>query len=239
MKKIEDLRVKIFADGADKQDMLEMNSKKFIKGMTTNPTLMKKAGIKDYERFAKDILSTIKEKPISFEVFSDDFNDMERQAMKITSWAENVYVKIPITNTGKESSKELIKRLAEKKVKLNITAIFTLDQVKTVLSVLNKDVPSIISVFAGRVADTGIDPVQLMKECLKETKTNLKSELLWASPREVLNIIQADEIGCHIITATKDIIKKLQLINYGLEDYSLDTVKMFYKDAVDAGFKIN
>ena len=239
MKKIEDLKIKIFLDGADKEDIIDINNRPFIKGLTTNPSLMKKAGIKDYKFFAKDILTVIKKKPISFEVFSDDFDDMERQAMKITSWAENVYVKIPITNTKKESSKELIKRLAEKKVKLNITAIFTLDQVKTVLSVLNKDVPSIISVFAGRVADTGIDPVQLMKECLKETKTNLKSELLWASPRELLNIIQADEIGCHIITATKDIIKKLQLINYGLEDYSLDTVKMFYKDAVDAGYKIN
>jgi len=178
-------------------------------------------------------------KPISFEVFSDDFNDMERQAMKIAGWGDNVYVKIPITNTKKESSKELIKRLAEKNVKLNITAIFTLDQVKTVMSVLNKDVPSIISVFAGRVADTGVDPVLLMKECLKETKTNPKSELLWASPRELLNIIQADQIGCHIITVTKDIIKKLQLINYDLDEYSLDTVKIFYKDAVEAKFKIN
>ena len=239
MKKVEDLKVKIFSDGADKEDMLDMASKTFIRGLTTNPSLMKKAGIKDYEAFAKDILSTIKEKPISFEVFSDDFDEMEKQAMKITSWADNVYVKIPVTNTKKQSSKELIRRLADKKVKLNITAIFTLDQVKTVLSVLNEDVPSIISVFAGRVADTGVDPVLLMKECLKATKTNLKSELLWASPRELLNIIQADEIGCHIITVTKDIIKKLQLINYDLENYSLDTVKMFYKDAADAGFKIN
>ena len=158
MKKIEDLKVKIFSDGADKKDMLEMNSKTFIKGLTTNPSLMKKAGIKDYEIFAKDILSIIKEKPISFEVFSDDFNEMEKQAIKITSWADNVYVKIPITNTKKESSKELIKRLAEKKVKLNITAIMTLDQVKTVVSVLNDNVPSIISVFAGRIADTGRTP---------------------------------------------------------------------------------
>ena len=239
MKKIEDLKVKIFSDGADKKDMLEMNSKTFIKGLTTNPTLMKKASIKDYETFAKDILSTIKKKPISFEVFSDDFDDMERQAMKMTSWADNVYVKIPITNTKKESSKELIKRLAEKKVKLNITAIMTLDQVKTVVAVLNDNVPSIVSVFAGRIADTGEDPVPLMKECLKEIKINPKSELLWASPRELLNIIQADQIGCHIITVTKDIIKKLQFINYDLEEYSLDTVKMFYNDAVDAGFKIN
>ena len=239
MKKIEDLKVKIFSDGADKEDMLDMASKTFIRGLTTNPTLMKKAGIKDYEAFAKDILSTIKEKPISFEVFSDDFDEMEKQAMKITSWADNVYVKIPVTNTKKESSKKLIKRLVEKKVKLNITAIMTLDQVKTVLSVLDNKVPSIISVFAGRIADTGKDPISLMKECLTEMKINPKSELLWASPRELLNIIQADQIGCHIITATKDIIKKLKLANYDLEDYSLDTVKMFYKDAVDAGFKIS
>ena len=239
MKKIEDLKVKIFSDGADKEDMLDMASKTFIRGLTTNPTLMKKAGIKDYEAFAKDILSTIKEKPISFEVFSDDFDEMEKQAMKITSWADNVYVKIPVTNTKKESSKELIKRLVEKKVKLNITAIMTLDQVKTVLSVLDNKVPSIISVFAGRIADTGKDPIPLMKECLTEMKINPKSELLWASPRELLNIIQADQIGCHIITATKDIIKKLKLANYDLEDYSLDTVKMFYKDAVEAGFKIS
>ena len=239
MKKIEDLKVKIFSDGADKEDMLDMASKTFIRGLTTNPTLMKKAGIKDYEAFAKDILSTIKEKPISFEVFSDDFDEMEKQAMKITSWADNVYVKIPITNTKKESSKELIQRLAEKKVKLNITAIMTLDQVKTVLSVLDNKVPSIISVFAGRIADTGKDPIPLMKECLKEMKINSKSELLWASSRELLNIIQADQIGCHIITVTKDIIKKLQFISYDLEEYSLDTVKIFHKDAVDAGFKIN
>ena len=239
MKKIEDLKVKIFSDGADKEDMLDMASKTFIRGLTTNPTLMKKAGIKDYEAFAKDILSTIKEKPISFEVFSDDFDEMEKQAMKITSWADNVYVKIPVTNTKKESSKELIKRLVERKVKLNITAIMTLDQVKTVLSVLDNKVPSIISVFAGRIADTGKDPIPLMKECLTEMKINPKSELLWASPRELLNIIQADQIGCHIITVTKDVIKKLKLVNYDLEDYSLDTVKMFYKDAVDAGFKIS
>ena len=219
--------------------MLDMNSKTFIKGLTTNPSLMKKAGIKDYESFAKDILSTIKKKPISFEVFSDDFNNMERQAMKIAGWADNVYVKIPITNTKKESSKELIKRLAEKKVKLNITAIMTLDQVKTVVSVLNDNVPSIISVFAGRIADTGRNPIPLMEDCLKEIKINSKSELLWASSRELLNVLQADQIGCHIITVAKDIIKKLQLIDYNLEDYSLDTVKTFYKDAADANFKIN
>jgi len=238
IKKIEDLKIKIFSDGADKKDMLEMNSKTFIKGLTTNPSLMKKAGVKDYEIFAKDILSIIKEKPISFEVFSDDFNEMERQAMKITSWADNVYVKIPITNTKKESSKELIKRLAEKKVKLNITAIMTLDQVKTVVSVLNDKIPSIVSVFAGRIADTGRDPIPLMKNCLKEMQINKNSELLWASSRELLNIFQANEIGCHIITVSKEIINKLRLVNYNLDEYSLDTVKNFYKDALDAKFKI-
>ena len=238
MKKIEALKVKIFSDGADKKEMLDMNSKTFINGFTTNPSLMKKTGIKDYEIFAKDILSTIKEKPISFEVFSDDFDEMEKHAMKITSWADNVYVKIPITNTKKESSKELIKRLAEKKVKLNITAIMTLDQVKTVVSVLNDNVPSIISVFAGRIADTGRNPIPLMEDCLKEMKINSNSELLWASSRELLNIIQADNLGCHIITVSKDIINKLELINLNLEEYSLDTVKTFYKDALDANFKI-
>ena len=239
MKKIEDLNVKIFSDGANKDEMLLMNSKPFIKGLTTNPSLMKKAGIKDYEFFAKDILSTIKQKPISFEVFSDDFDDMERQAMKISSWGDNVYAKIPITNTKKESSRELIKRLAKRKVKLNITAIMTFDQVKTVISVLDDSVPSIISVFAGRIADTGQYPIPLMEKCLNEIKINPKSELLWASTREFLNIIQADKMGCHIITVPNDIIKKLKLINYNLDDYSLDTVKAFYKDAVEANFKIN
>ena len=238
MKTINDLKIKIFADGADEKEMVDMSSKELIKGFTTNPSLMNKAGIKDYESFAKKILSKITNKPISFEVFSDDFNDMERQAMKIASWADNVYVKIPITNTKQESSHKLIKTLAEKKVKLNITAIFTLEQVKTVLDSLNNDVPSIISVFAGRVADTGKDPISLMKNCLYEMKVNPKSELLWASSRELLNVIQADEIGCHIITVTKDIISKLKLINYNLDDYSLDTVKNFYKDAKSANFKL-
>ena len=239
IKKIEDLKVKIFSDGADKKDMLDMNGKDFIKGLTTNPSLMRKAGVKDYEAFAKDILSTIKKKPISFEVFSDDFDDMERQAMKIASWGDNVYAKIPITNTKKESSKELIKRLAKRKVKLNITAIMTLDQVKTTVLALNDNVPSIISVFAGRIADTGRNPIPLMEDCLKEMKINAKSELLWASTRELLNVFQANQMGCHIITVPKNIIKNLQLIDYNLEDYSLDTVKAFYKDAIEANFKIN
>tara|TARA_B100001964_G_scaffold46368_1_gene51704 strand:+ start:2596 stop:3312 length:717 start_codon:yes stop_codon:yes gene_type:complete len=238
MKKIEDLKVKIFYDGSDKKDMLDMNNKNFIKGFTTNPSLMKKAGINNYKSFAKDILGTIKEKPISFEVFSDDFYEMEKQAMEIASWSNNVYVKIPITNTRKKNSKELIKRLTKKKVKLNITALMTLEQIKSILPVLNKDVPNIISVFAGRIADTGRDPIPLMTNCLKEIKINPKSELLWASSRELLNIFQADQIGCHIITVSKDIIKKIRMVGYDLEEYSLDTVKTFYEDSVKASFKI-
>jgi transaldolase len=238
MKKIEDLKIKIFLDGADKKDMLDMSSKPFIKGLTTNPSLMKKAGIKDYKFFARDILAIIKEKPISFEVFSDEFDEMENQAMEISSWADNVYVKIPITNTKKISSTKLIKNLSQKKIKLNITAIMNVDQVKSALSVLNQEVPSIISVFAGRIADTGRDPIPLMKNCLKEIQINKKSELLWASSRELLNIFQANEIGCHIITVTKEIINKLRLVNYNLDEYSLDTVKSFYKDALDSKFSI-
>ncbi len=238
MKKIEDLKIKIFSDGADKKEMFDMNSRTFIKGFTTNPSLMRKTGIKNYEIFAKDVLSIIKEKPISFEVFSDDFDEMERQAMKIASWANNVYVKIPITNTKKQNSANLIKRLSEKKVKLNITAIMTLDQVKTAIKMLDKKIPNIISVFAGRIADTGRYPIPIMKDCLNEVKNNPNSELLWASSRELLNIIQADSIGCHIITVTNDIINKLELINFDLEEYSLNTVKTFYKDASEANFKI-
>ena len=238
MKKIEDLKIKIFSDGADQKDMLDMNSKPFVKGLTTNPSLMKKAGIKDYKSFAKDVLAIIKEKPISFEVFSDEFDEMEKQAMEISSWADNVYVKIPITNTKGVSSTKLIRNLAQKKIKLNITAIMNVDQVKAVLSVLNQEVPSIISVFAGRVADTGRDPIPLMKNCLKEMQINKNSELLWASSRELLNIFQANEIGCHIITVAKEIINKLRLVNYNLDEYSLDTVKNFYKDALNARFSI-
>ena len=238
MKKIEDLKIKIFLDGADKEDILDINNKPFIKGLTTNPSLMKKAGIKDYKFFAKDILTVIRKKPISFEVFSDEFDEMEKQAMEISSWADNVYVKIPITNTKRVSSAKLIKNLAQKKIRLNITAIMNVDQVKTVLSVLNQEVPSIISVFAGRVADTGRDPIPLMKNCLKEMEINKNSELLWASSRELLNIFQANEMGCHIITVTKEIINKLELVNYNLDEYSLDTVKNFYKDALDAKFSI-
>ena len=238
MKKLNNLKIKIFADGANKKDMLDMNSKPFIKGLTTNPTLMKKEGITDYRNFCKDILKTIKEKPISFEVFSDDFSEMERQAREISSWGNNVYVKIPITNTNQENCYETVRRLSKDKIKLNITAIMTLDQVKEVTSVLQSDVPSYVSVFAGRIADTGVDPEPVMTQAVSILKSLRAAELSWASPRELLNIFQADRIGCQVITVTNDILKKLTLIDYDLNTYSLDTVKMFYSDAVAAGFKL-
>lgn len=238
MKKVEDLKVKIFADGADKSAMLEMYQKPFIKGLTTNPTLMNKAGIRDYRAFCKDILLSIKDKPLSFEVFSDDFEEMERQALEIASWGDNVYVKIPITNTKRETCYALVRRLAKEKVKLNITALMTIDQVSHVVASLDTSVPSYISIFAGRVADTGRDPLPMMTEALTLMKANPLSELIWASPRELLNIFQADEIGCHVITVTNDILKKLSLVGYDLDKYSLDTVKMFYNDSIVAGFKL-
>jgi transaldolase len=238
MKKVEDLKVKIFADGADKEGMLEMYAKPFVKGLTTNPTLMKKAGITDYRAFCKDILTSIKDKPLSFEVFSDDFSEMERQALEIASWGENVYVKIPVTNTKQETCYALVKKLAEQKVKLNVTALMTLEQVRDVIASLNPTIPSYVSVFAGRVADTGVDPVPVMAKAVEMLKVAPAAELIWASPRELLNIFQADDIGCQVITVTNDILKKLSLVGYDLDEYSLDTVKMFYKDAVEAGFKL-
>jgi transaldolase len=238
MKRMEDLRVKIFADGADKAGMLEMYAKSYIKGLTTNPTLMKRAGITDYRAFCKDILAEIKDKPLSFEVFSDDFGEMERQAIEIASWGRNVYVKIPVTNTKKESCYGLVKRLGEQKVKLNVTALTTITQVRDVVSVLNPRVPSYVSVFGGRIADTGLDPVPLMAAAVAMLEVAPAAELVWASPRELLNIFQADAVGCQIITVTNDILKKLSLVGYDLEAYSLDTVKMFYEDAVSAGFAL-
>lgn len=238
MKAIEHLKVKIFADGADKAGMMEMHAKPFIKGLTTNPTLMRKAGISDYRAFAKDILSAIRDKPISFEVFSDDFEDMERQAMEIASWGPNVYVKIPVTNTKGESCRELVRRLSGRKVKLNVTALMTLEQVRDVVASLDAETPSYISVFAGRIADTGRDPVPLMTSAVDIMRANSKSELIWASPRELLNIFQADAVGCHIITVTNDVLKKLSNVGADLEGFSLDTVKMFHNDALQAGFKL-
>ena len=238
MNTVDRLKVKIFADGADKAGMLEMYAKPYIKGLTTNPTLMRKAGLTDYRAFAKDILKVIPDKPISFEVFSDEFADMERQAMEIAGWGGNVYVKIPVTNTRREPSYELVRKLAKRKVKINVTAIMTLAQVRDVVAALDPATPSYVSVFAGRIADTGRDPVPHMAEAVRLLKVNPKAELIWASPRELLNILQADAIGCHIITVTNDILKKLSLVGFDLDDYSLDTVKMFYNDAVAAGFKL-
>jgi len=238
MKQIEQLKVKIFSDGADKANMLEMASKPYIKGLTTNPTLMKKAGVNNYASFCKDILGNIKDKPISFEVFSDDFQEMERQAMEIASWGGNVYAKIPITNTKRETCYALVKRLAANNVKLNVTAIMTLDQVRYVTECLNVSVPSYVSVFAGRIADTGRDPVPIMEQAVTLLEGLPMTELIWASPRELLNVFQANKIGCDIITVTNDILNKLSKIGYDLDEYSLDTVKMFYADAVAAGFQL-
>lgn len=238
MKKIDELNVKIFADGADKENMFEMYAQPFIKGLTTNPTLMRKAGIQDYKAFAKEILSEIKDKPISFEVFSDDFSEMEYQANEIASWGDNVYIKLPVTNTKQKPAYDLIKKLSAKEVKLNITAIMTLEQVRDVINVMDPYVPSYISVFAGRVADTGRDPLPMMRAALELLKMAPAAELIWASPRELLNIFQADEMGCHIITVTKDILNKLSLVGQDLSEYSLDTVKMFYNDALAAGFQL-
>jgi len=238
MKNLDFLKVKIFADGADKNGMIEMYNKPYIKGLTTNPTLMKKAGITDYENFAKDILKTVTDKPISFEVFSDELGEMKRQALKIATWGDNVYVKIPITNTKRETTCSLIKELSDEGVKLNITAIMTLSQVRNVVLSLNSEVPSYVSIFAGRIADTGIDPISIMAAAVEITKLKPKAEVIWASPRELLNIFHADQIGCQIITVTNDILKKLDLVGYNLEEYSLDTVKMFYNDATTAGFNL-
>jgi transaldolase len=238
MKKVEDLKVQIFADGADKAGMLEMYAKPYIKGLTTNPTLMKKAGIADYRAFCKDILTHIKDKPLSFEVFSDDFAEMERQAMEIASWGDNVYVKIPVTNTKRETCYELVKILSARGVKINVTAIMTLTQVRDVVAALNPTVPSYVSVFAGRIADTGCDPLPMMAAAVEMLKVAPTAELIWASPRELLNIFQADDIGCQVITVTNDILKKLTLVGYDLDDYSLDTVKMFYSDAIAAEYQL-
>jgi transaldolase len=235
---LEDMSIKIFADGADKRDMMEMYSNSYIKGLTTNPTLMRKAGVTDYKRFALDVLSDMTDKPISFEVFSDELIEIERQAHEIASWGSNVYVKIPITNTKQESCCDLVSRLSLSGIKVNVTAIMTLSQVEAVAEALSPNVPSYVSVFAGRIADTGRDPVPMMKKSISLLEKLNLTELIWASPRELLNIFQADEIGCHIITATPDIIGKLKLVGYDLDDYSLDTVKMFFKDATSAGFKL-
>jgi transaldolase len=239
MKTLNDLKIQLYADGADKAGILELYAKPYIKGLTTNPTLMKKAGIHDYEAFAKDILQSVTAKPISLEVFTDEFPEMKRQALKISSWARNVYTKIPITNSRGESSLPLIKELAREGVKLNITAMFTEAQVRGTLEALNPAVPSVVSVFAGRIADTGVDPVPLMRQYAGLLKGHAKAELLWASCREVLNIFQAEASGCAIITVPHDILAKAaKLLGTTLEAMSLDTVQMFARDAAAAGFKL-
>jgi transaldolase len=234
-----DLPIKIFADGADREGIAALYAKPYIKGLTTNPTLMRKAGVADYEKFAREVLKIVKEKPISFEVFSDEFPEMRRHALKIRKWQENVYVKIPITNTRGESSLPLISELCAEGVKLNITAILTREQVRDVANAVKREIPCVISVFAGRIADTGMDPVPLLKDSLAILGDLPEAELLWASVREVLNIFQAADCGCHIVTVTHDILEKAaRLAGMDLAELSLDTVRMFHRDAVAAGFKL-
>ena len=232
------LKVKLFADGADKQGILEMNGNSNISGFTTNPTLMKIAGVKDYKAFALDILSEIQDKSISFEVFSDDFEEMERQALDIASWGDNIYVKIPITNTKAKSSLPIIESLSKNGVKLNVTAMMTLDQVQLVLPALSEGPASYVSVFAGRIADAGIDPLPIMTSVVALLEDYSNIELIWASPRELYNVVQANDIGCHIITATNDILKKLPSLGKDLAQFSLETVQMFRNDAIEAGYNL-
>ncbi len=232
------LDIQVFADGANKADILSRHKEGFVKGFTTNPTLMAKVGVRDYEGFARDILAEVRSLPISFEVFSDDFQEMHRQAQKIYSWGDNVNVKIPITNTRAESSIDLIRALLRENVKLNVTAIMTQEQLDALRGILRPQDDVIVSIFAGRIADTGKDPIPIMTRAAEDFSRFPKAKILWASPREVLNIYQAQGCGCHIITATNDLITKLQLYNKSLDEYSLETVKMFYSDAVNAGFSL-
>jgi len=234
---IANLKVKLFADGADLAGIKEMAANPFIRGFTTNPTLMRKAGVSDYKAFALQALQGVGGRPISFEVFADEFGEMEKQAHEIASWGKNIYVKIPVTNTRREFSGALVERLSRSGVQLNVTAVMTVDQVERVTERLAPETPAIISVFAGRIADTGRDPMPIMAEAVEAMKKKSKAELIWASPRE-LNIFQANEVGCHIITATNDILKKLSLVGKDLDAYSLETVEMFYKDAKTAGYSI-
>ena len=238
MKTLADLKVNIFADGADLAGMLEMYAKPFIRGFTTNPTLMRKAGVPDYRSFAKEVLKGIPDRPISFEVLSDEFAEMERQAFEIAKWGKQVYVKIPVTNTRREHSYDLIEKLSNAGVKVNATGLLTLSQVREVVGRVSGGAPCYISVFAGRIADTGRDPVPVMAAAVELLRISPNAELIWASPRELLNIFQADEIGCHIITVTNDILKKLSSVGKDLGEFSLETVKMFYNDATQAGYKL-
>ena len=232
------MKIKIFADGADKQNILELYRRPFIKGFTTNPTLMRKAGIVNYSQFAKDILKEVPDRSFSFEVFADDPGEMEKQALIISSWGEHVYVKIPITDTRGNSTRPLIQRLADRGLKLNITAIMTLDQVQSICDCFKASPSGYISIFAGRVADTGCDPVAMMRQAVAMLAPYANLELIWASPRELLNIFQAEQIGCHIITVTHDVLQKLDLVGKNLEAYSLETVRLFYEDGRKSGFAL-
>lgn len=235
---VADLKVKIFADGADLKGMVAMYGKPFVKGFTTNPTLMQKAGITDYRGFAKEVVAAIPDRPISFEVFSDDFAEMERQAKEIASWGKNINVKIPVTNTQGEPSYKLIKALASQGIQLNVTALFTLEQVRDVVAHLDPKTPAFISVFAGRIADTGVDPLPLMAAARELVHMLPHAELIWASPRELLNVFHAESVGCDIITVTNDVLAKLSNVGKDLKQFSLETVQMFRNDAVKAGFKL-
>jgi transaldolase len=233
-----ELNTKMFADGAVLEDILELAARPYVRGFTTNPTLMRKAGVTDYESFARLVLERVTDLPVSFEVFSDEIGEMRRQALEIASWAPNVYVKVPITNTRRDSTAELIKELAAEGVKVNVTGILTVPQVETAVGVLSGGAPSFVSVFAGRIADTGRDPIPIMKDALRILRASPSSELIWASPRELLNLIQAHEIGCHIITMTGDLLAKIELLGKDLDQYSLDTVKMFFEDANRSGLRV-
>lgn len=232
------LRIKVFADGADLGGIVRLAGDPLIAGFTTNPTLMRQSGVDDYRRFAAQVLEAVPDRPISFEVFSDEEHEMERQARLIAGWGSNVYVKIPVTDTAGRSTAKLVRRLAEAGVKLNVTAILSLRQVQAVVEALSGAQAGIVSVFAGRVADTGRDPVPLMSAALEMVKLEPGLELLWASPREVLNVVQADAIGCHIVTVTHGLLEKLPALGRELEDVSLDTVRMFHRDALEAGFSL-
>jgi transaldolase len=237
MKSVSDLRVQIFADGADKASMLELYRQPFIKGFTTNPTLMRAIGITDYEGFALDLLATIQDRPISFEVFADDEPEMEEQARHIAAWGRNVFVKVPVMTTNGTPTYDLVRHLSRDGIQLNVTALLTLEQVRDVCGALQRDVPAYVSVFAGRIADTGRDPVPLMREAVAMVN-DVNAQLIWASPRELLNVFQADEIGCHVITATTDILKKLPLVGKDLHEFSQETVQMFRRDAVKSGYSL-
>jgi transaldolase len=239
MASLSSLRIRIYADGADRAGIFRLHALPFIHGLTTNPTLMRKAGVADYEAFARDILQVVTDKPVSFEVLADDFPEMRRQALKVSGWGANVYTKIPITNSRGESSVPLIGDLTRAGVKVNVTAILTLAQVRAVAAALQPDVPAVVSIFAGRIADTGVDPMPIMREARAVLTPLPRAELLWASVREVLNILQADATGCDIVTVTHDILAKAQtMLGQDLADLSLDTVRMFARDAREAGFQL-